>query len=183
MYKGIFFTLLLSLGFSVASMAQHIEAPPYEGTDEKSHLPFRVAGLIGHTLIPTKHAGENLFIPSWGLDLEYWIHPNWGIGLHNDIEIETFVILYNYGEERNPERVAPLVLTLDALIKPFGGLVVQFGPGIEFEKKENFALFRAGLEYEIEIGNHWDISPTIFYDTRFEEYHTWSFALGIGRRF
>ena len=146
--------------------------------------PFRVALLIGHTLIPEKHANENFFIPSWGLDVEYWFSSEFGLGLHNDLEIETFVIISDDGDGDELERITPLVITFDLLYKPYKGLVLQLGPGFEIEKEESFTLFRMGLEYEFEIDHHWDISPTIFYDSRFEGgYHTWSIALGVGRRF
>ena len=119
----------------------------------------------------------------WGLDLEYWIQSKWGLGIHSDLEIETFVIIQDDGRLEGLERVSPLVVTLDALYKPWKGLIFQFGPGIEIEKSENFPLLRTGIEYEIEIGDHWDIAPTIFYDSRLDGYHTWSFAFGVGKRF
>ena len=152
--------------------------------DHIDHPSWRVALLIGHTLIPEQHANQNFFIPSWGLDIEYWFSSKVGVGLHNDLEVETFVILRDSGEGDELERITPLVLTLDFLYKPYKGLVLQLGPGYEIEKEENFALFRAGVEYEIEFGNHWDVCPTVFYDSRFDMgYHTWSIALGIGKRF
>ena len=88
-----------------------------------------------------------------------------------------------YSDQEELERISPLVVTLDALYKPWRGLVLQIGPGIEFEKNENYPLLRAGIEYEFELNHHWDIAPTVFYDTRFSEYHTWSIALGVGKRF
>jgi hypothetical protein len=162
------------------SQTHHIDSHR-EDESHRSFPHFRVAALIGHTLIPEEHAGKNFVIPSWGLDLEYWFGPYWGLGLHNDLEIETFVILN--GAEGDLERRYPLVTTLDLLYKPWKGLVLQFGPGIEFEPSENFALLRVGIEYEFELTHHWDIAPTFFYDTRLSEYQTWSLALGVGKRF
>jgi len=157
----------------VGKSPEHTEAFP----------PWRIAILLGHTLIPDEQAQENFFIPSWGLDIEYWMNETWGIGIHNDLEVETFVLLRESGEEEGLERNYPLVLTLDALYKPWKGLVFQFGPGIELEKSESFPLMRMGVEYEIELNPHWDLAPSVFYDTRFSEYHTWSIAIGIGKRF
>lgn len=172
---------LLGQHNQVTNDSEQIKGHSSEEHEEFKHL--RAAILIGHTLIPEKHANENFFIPSWGFDLEYWANEKWGIGLHSDLEIETFIIIKNQTEEEEIERITPLVLTLDALFKPWKGLVFQIGPGLEIEKEENYTLLRAGLEYEIEMPDHWDISPTVFYDTRFDEYHTWSIALGIGKRF
>lgn len=142
---------------------------------------FRASLLIGHTYVPTGEEPKHLFVPSWGLDLEYWFNRRWGLGLHNDLELQTFIVEKQEGEQL--EREYPLVTTLDVLVKPFKDLVLLIGPGYEFEKKENFALLRAGIEYEFEFGKDWDISPTIFYDTRFDAFDTWSFAVGIGKRF
>ncbi len=145
------------------------------------HRPFRVAVLIGHTLVPATGGAERAFIPSWGLDLEYWPVRNWGIGLHNDLEIETFLV-EGPGDELVDRRY-PVVLTLDVLYRPWKGLVLQAGPGLELEQREDFFLFRFGLEYEFELGHYWDIAPSVYYDTRRDAFDTYSVALGVGKRF
>ncbi|MGV6830000.1 MAG: hypothetical protein ACWA5P_00370, partial [bacterium] len=43
---------------------------------------FRIAGVIGHTLV-NNEGMDNVFVPSWSLDFEYWFNHSWGIGLHN----------------------------------------------------------------------------------------------------
>ena len=169
---------------STICSSQHTDRMSVASHHESEHPHFRIALLLGHTLIPEEHAHENFFIPSWGLDVEYWFTPKVGLGIHNDLEIETFVVLSDNGEGDHLERVSPLVMTLDVLFKVYDGLVFQFGPGLEIEKGENFKLFRVGVEYEYEINQHWDICPTVFYDSRFGGgYHTWSIAFGIARRF
>ncbi len=175
--KQIACTLIFSFSALVFVQAQeHADIP------HKSAPHFRIAGLIGHTFIPTTPNGHNrTIIPSWGFDIEYWFSHKWAIGLHNDMEIQSFVI--ERGQDEFLEREYPLVLTLDALYNIKNGLVLQFGPGYEIEKNESFFLIRAGLEYEIEMNHHWDISPTIFYDNRFNANDTWTVALGIGKRF
>lgn len=172
-------SLICSAGFSIA---QHPLSPKLENT-HKETPHFRVALMIGHTLITDQHAKENFFIPSWGLDLEYWVNQKWGIGLHNDLELETFVIIDKESADNGLERVLPLVVSIDALYKSWKGLVLQLGPGIEFERTKNYFLLRAGIEYEFELLNHWDIAPSIFYDSRYGTYDTWSIALGVGKRF
>jgi hypothetical protein len=115
------------------------------------------------------------------LDLEYWFNPTWGIGSHNDLELISFEVEREGGTTF--ERETPVLLTLDALWKAWKGLVVLAGPGIELEKEENLFVLRAGLEYELELGSHWDVAPTIFYDIRLDAYDTFSVGLGIGKRF
>ena len=152
-----------------------------EHSDHEQFRHFRVAALIGHTFVPTPQSSRHLAIASWGLDLEYWFNRKWGLGLHNDFELQHFIIMEGDGEEL--ERDYPVVLTLDLLFKPWKGLVFLIGPGYEFEKNENFFLVRAGVEYEIDLPNHWDLSPSFFYDTRRGAYDTWTFSLAVGKRF
>ena len=140
---------------------------------------FRVVGIISHTMINTKEL-DNVWIPSWGLDIEYWFNNKWGIGLHNDIEIENFVIK-NSGNN-TVERINPLVITIDALYHFSKGLVFTFGPGIEIEKNESFILFRLGIEYEKDISETFYILPNLFLDQRLDGYKTFSIGLGVGMR-
>lgn len=180
--KTIWF-LAGALALGAPILAQHHEAPAEVKTPEQ-HSEFkhwRIAPLIGHTMVPAGTSSDHFAIPSWGLDLEYWLNPKWGIGLHNDLEVQSFIVEHD-GQEML-ERESPLVLSLDLLWKPWKGLVFLAGPGYEFEKEENFKLLRFGAEYEFEFDHHWDISPSLFYDTRQEAYDTWSIALGIGKRF
>ncbi|WP_266206225.1 hypothetical protein [Pontibacter kalidii] len=144
---------------------------------------WRVGVMMYHTYIGTSTSeGRNtLIVPSLGLDFEYWFSEAWGIGSHNDIELISFEV--ERENENFVERETPVLLTLDALWKPWKGLVVIAGPGIEFEPEENLFVFRVGLEYEIEFGSHWDIAPTIFYDSRADAYDTISMGLGVGKRF
>lgn len=175
--KHSLLSLLLVLFTHILFAQHHL---PKE--NKEAHGGFRVAALIGHTLVPTESADAQVFIPSWGIDVEYWFSSQWGVGLHNDIEIESFIILGPEGEEI--ERVNPLVITLDALYRPWKGLVLLAGPGIELERDNNFELFRLGAEYEIPIGNHFDLAPSLFFDQRLGDgYYTWNFALGVGKTF
>lgn len=184
MYMRRFITATWLIMAACTAFAQH-HAPAAEMHSQPAHNQafqhFRVAAIIGHTLIPARHADDNLFIPSWGLDLEYWWNPTWGIGLHNDLELESFII--ERPSEEILERNYPLVMTLDLLYKPWGGLVLMAGPGYEVADQEDFFLLRLGLEYEIDFGHHWDLAPTLFYDSREDSFQTWSIGLGVGKRF
>lgn len=98
--------------------------------------------------------------------------------MHNDIEIETFIIRNSDNEEI--ERVNPLVLTVDALYQFGGGFVVTIGPGVELEKEESFYLMRLGIEYEKDITDSFYLLPTFFLDQRFDGFNTWNVGLGVG---
>ena len=172
----VFFNLmaaLLVLGSPIGHSQHQTEDPSIQGRG------FRAAGIIGHTLIYSKGI-DHVFVPSWGLDFEYWFNHSWGLGLHNDIEVETFII--RNAEGQFVERENPLVLTLDMLYQFGGGWVVTIGPGVELERAESFYLVRLGLEYEKDITNSLYLLPTIFLDQRLDGYNTWSFGLGIGKK-
>ena len=167
-------TIVLILGIVIQVNAQ--DNPEYK-QEHNDGRGFRIAGIIGHTLINTEGV-DNVFVPSWGLDVEYWFNHKWGIGLHNDIEIETFIIRNSDNEEI--ERVNPFVLTLDALYQFGDGFVVTLGPGVELEKEESFFLMRIGIEYEKDISDSFYLLPTLFLDQRFDGYNTWNIGLGVG---
>lgn len=144
---------------------------------------FRISPVLSHTYIPlaTNEGDQTVIVPSFGLDLEYWFNEKWGIGFHNDLELETFEI--ETDDKKFIEKEYPLVLTFDALYKFYKGWVLVAGSGIEFEKSENLFIIRTGLEYEIEFGHHWDVAPTIIYDYRSNNTSTWAIGIGIGKRF
>lgn len=175
-------SLVVSLGFvgiAYASAQHHNTA----NSEEHEFKNFRIGAVMYHTYIGTKtlEGKDVLIMPSVGLDVEYWLNEKWGIGSHNDLEHTSFIV--KHGDAEILERETPLLLTVDALWKPWKGLVLLAGPGIELEKEENLLVFRGGLEYEIEIGSHWDVAPTIFYDSRVDAYDTFSIGIGIGKRF
>ena len=142
---------------------------------------MRIAGVIGHTYINSDGMDGDLYIPSWGLDVDYWFNHKWGIGLHNDVEIENFVVVRN--DTEIIERVNPLVFTLDALYHLGNGFVISIGPGVELEKNESFFLVRIGLEYEYDIGKNFYMMPTLFHDQRFDGFSTTTIGLGVGHNF
>jgi hypothetical protein len=164
----IFLFMILSSNPIMAQMHQ-----------KESEKGFRMVGVIGHTLVNTNQL-DNVWVPSWGLDLEYWFNAKWGIGLHNDVEMETFVVKNAAQDEI--VRVNPLVFTIDALYHFGHGFVATLGPGIEIERTESFYLLRFGMEYEKDINESLYIMPNVFVDQRFDGYNTFNIGLGIGMR-
>lgn len=171
----LLFILFLSMASLPTAQAQHDVAPK-----NSHHKPWRIAPLIGHTLIAVNE-DEHRLIASYGLDFEYWPSGKWGIGLHNDIELESFILVEEGKEDLERER--PLVITLDGLYKIWKGMVVVAGPGLEFDPNKTLILLRFGLEYEFEMRRHWDLAPAIIYDTRFNAFDTWGIGLAVGKRF
>lgn len=175
MKKLAIITLITVLGIHTLRAQEHYNE---EHTSVKR---IRIAGVIGHTFINSSGMEGNIYAPSWGIDIDYWFNHKWGIGLHNDIEIENFVVVKNNTEEI--DRVNPIVLTLDALYEIGNGFVISIGPGVELEKNESFFLARIGIEYEYDVNKNFYIMPTFFHDQRFDGYSTTTIGLGIGHKF
>jgi len=154
----------------------------------EEHLTFkhhRVALVIGHTHVPkafqSSAGSKEVIVPSWGFNYEYWLNHKWAIGLHSDMEIATYIIEHFDGTELERER--PVIVSLVGIYKPWKGLELLTGFGKEFEPNHSFWVYRFGLEYEIEIGNEWDIAPTLVYDIKEDLYDSWTIGLGVGKRF
>lgn len=175
MKKSTLIILFALTAFNTMTAQEHTKE---EHTSGKG---LRIAAVIGHTYINSDGADGNLYIPSFGLDIDYWFNHKWGIGFHNDVEIENFVVVINDTEEI--KRVNPLVFTIDALYHLGNGFVISIGPGVEMEKNESFFLGRVGLEYEYNIGHTFYIMPTIFHDQRFDGFSTTTIGIGVGHFF
>lgn len=171
------------IGFFLTTImlySQHEEAANHNSKESY----FRISMGLAHTYLPeeTSDGAKNLILPSFALDIEYWISHRWGIGLHNDLELLNFEIKEDH-DQIFIEREFPILITIDALWKPYKDLVLFFGPGIELEENKNFFVFRTGAEYEIPFHSNWDLSPLIFYDMRDSAYNTLTIGLGVGYRF
>jgi hypothetical protein len=162
--------LIVSVLFSTLSWAQE-------------HKHFRVGAGLLHTYVKaeTQNGNDYIALPSFGLDLEYWLNDKIGFGLHNDLELEVIEIQDDKGLA--VERSFPIFVTFDVLWKPINELVLVIGPGMEFAKEENLVVIRTGLEYEIPIQKGWAIAPMVFYDTRLESFGSWNYGVSFGKSF
>lgn len=180
--KFVLALLFFTAQWAVSAQHAVVDSPVHEeAATEAQERHFRAAIMIGHTLIVPGHANTRLFVPSWGLDVEYWSSHRLGIGLHTDVELQDFVVLNQDQEE--VERNEPFIVTLDGLYRPWKGLILMGGPGIELEERNNAWLFRAGFEYEVPVGTSFDLFPSLFFDQRFDGYGTVTLGLGVGKRF
>ncbi|WP_139958405.1 hypothetical protein [Flavicella sediminum] len=150
---------------------------------QESFKHFRISPILSHTYIPlaTNQGDQTVIVPSLGLDIEYWFNEEWGIGFHNDLELEIFELEKEHTISVSKEY--PVVLTFDMLWKFYEEWILVLGSGIEYEKNENLFIIRTGIEYEVEFAKDWDVAPTIFYDFRPNHTATWSVGIGIGKRF
>jgi len=175
------FAFLIFAGGTVVAQDQ-------ENKEKKETEPFKrhvLSIMLAHTHIPNGFDGTTkkgaLIVPSWGLNYSYRINEQWAIGWHNDMEIATYIIEYDQGKDLERER--PIITSLIAAYTPkqFTTFVVGFGR--EFEKHENFWVFRAGVEFEFEFGNNWAMSPSFIYDLKESVYDSWTLGITIGKWF
>lgn len=148
---------------------------------EKHH---RISLMISHTHIskgvPSVENSGAVIVPSWGLTYNYRFNK-WAIGVHTDMEIATYLIEDANGDQL--ERSRPIIITLMGGYNLWKGIELAMGLGREFEKHHNFWVYRFGIEYNVEIGHHWDIAPALIFDIKENLYDSWTLGVVIGRKF
>jgi len=103
-----------------------------------------------------------------------------GLSLKNDIEIAKYTIDNSADPSDDIERINPVIISIPVLFSPWeNGLTFLLGSGIELEGHQNFSVFRFGLGYEFEVGNHWDFA----YDLKDGHINALTIAIGVGKRF
>ena len=111
---------------------------------EDPHHRHHFSVLLGGTTVPeADHTGF-----TYGVDYEYVLNRRLGVG---------FIV-----ERAEGEIDATSVFAI-ADLHVTHSLVLQFGPGIEFEGGEEVAVGRFGGYYEFEVGD-FTISPSVSYD-------------------
>ena len=173
--KIISLTFLVFLLCVNTTQAQEIE--------EEKEIKHNVALLFGITHIPkTISEGETLNsqnLPTIGVDYYYHFNQKWKLGVVLDLELGKYEVEFA-GE--NLKREMAFVTGLVAIYNISKGWSIGAGPGVEFEKNKNLFIFRAGMEYEFEIGRNWAIAPIFNYDFK-KEYSSYSFGIGLGKGF
>jgi hypothetical protein len=173
MKKIVLYYLLILC--SVHVMAQ-------EESDEEVSKSHKIAFVLGLTHIPEAfeegHLEKAVYVPTIGLDYLYQLNETWSLGLALDLELGNYLVGFDR-ENLARENAIVTAALLGYEIAPRWGLLV--GPGIEFEKNKNLFIFRAGTEYEFELGNDWGLFPSFNFDFK-EKYSTWALSLGISKR-
>jgi len=180
-------TIFLSLSaflFFINLNAQH------NGSDQHSnhkvqehHKKYKVALTLGMTHIPAAfehgHEEDAVFVPTIGLDFFYYINHKWNVSFVADLELSDYIVDFKR-EDLNREKA--LILTLQAGYEVAPHWAIILGGGLEIESHKNLGVLRLGTEYEIPLGNGWDIAPSLFFDFK-EDFSTYALAIGIGKKF
>ncbi|MEJ1238722.1 hypothetical protein WBG78_11360 [Chryseolinea sp. T2] len=170
---GLFFSSMCTV------CAQQTEAPRPEFNRNKVSLS------ITHTHVPTgiNENGQSswLMLPSWSLDYDYSLTDKWGAGLHTDLVIEDFQ--YEKEEGIILKRSKPFSMALVGT-RRFGEHISIFaGGGMEVASEGTLGLFRLGGDCGWEIPNDWELSLSLVFDFKIDNYNAWVLGFGVGKRF
>jgi hypothetical protein len=178
-YVSCWCFILLSCSWGIAQ--EHDNSA--NGEHEFKH--HRVAIIIGHGHVFGAEDIENgnkiVTIPTWGIDYQYWINTKFGVGLKSDIEIMDYVVSTDHNTEL--ERTSPIIVSAVFLYHPAKGWNFLAGPGIEFEESHNLFVLRAGMAYEFELPGNWDFSPELVFDLKDGHIGSFTWGIGVGKRF
>ena len=159
-------------------------------SDEITHLKKnrhrnRIAFFTGTSLVPTElgHTGreEILYVPTYGIEYERAIAGWFGIGIHNELELQNYIIVD--ADENHINRSYVMVSAIILYFEPIDHLALFVGAGYEFTTEHNFSVIKIGAEYVIHLNKGWDIAPEIYLDHVSNLYTTYSFGLAIGMGF
>jgi len=146
-------------------------------------LHHRLSAGFGYTFVPDgSEEPENkkgILVPTLSLEYFYKFSHQWSAGLMVDAEMSQYLIPFL---DDFLERDKVLIIGLVGLYEPIEYWGVFAGAGMEFETHHNFAVIRVGTDYEFQIGNNWDLSPSLAFDFK-EEYSSWSLMLSVGKHF
>lgn len=147
-----------------------------DGAGRSTHLSLLAGG--------SRVLGEDRSGATWGVDLEHELAGHFGVGM----------VLEHAGSAVDATTVLAVV---DWHLLP--GLVLQFGPGLEYEREREMEagehgdaevrtrtrrslVGRAGVFYEFELGRGWTLAPAVNVDVT-SRHETLVWGLALGRRF
>lgn len=169
-----------------------------EDHDAEPHKKHAVSASINHTVIfsaiKNGESQSSVNVPSFGLNYTYAISKKWGIGLHNDIILEDFLVK---GESSHDdpatrstedeivviERGRPISMAIMGIYKPIPNLGIMAGAGMEFSSHEDYAVIRFGLEAPVHLPKHWEVFGVVTYDIMIDAYTSLTYGIGIVKLF
>jgi hypothetical protein len=150
---------------------------------KNSFKRHNISILWGNTLVPAAKTatGENSvsLFPSWGLNYEFFFTKHLGIGLLNEFELQSYAV--EHDENAEIEREYPIISSIVLIYEPLRHLALFAGPGIEFEKTENFSIVKAGAAYNFPLPKYFGISLELSYERKNKTYDAWTFGILINK--
>lgn len=169
--------LILTMFFILHGFAQESQK---EGSEERKI--HKLALVFGYTHIPAAiEEGiktKEVFVPTIGIDYFIQFAKGWKIGAVVDLELNTYQVDFKKEELTRENALVTGLLFGYEFHNRWSFLL---GPGIEFEKNKNIAIFRTSVEYEFELGNDWGLFPSVNYDFK-KEYSTYAINIGVSKK-
>ncbi len=180
----LFFICILTLGISINLNAQE-ETEHNEKSTEHSFKRHSIFLLWGDTFVPAAKTaeGENsvVLFPSWGVNYEYKIKHNYGVALMSEFEMQSYAI--EHDEHAEIDREYPIIVSAVFVYEPVKHLALFAGPGIEFEKTQNFSIIKAGVAATFTLPKHYGIAFEFSYERKNKTYDAWTFGILVGKGF
>ncbi len=163
--KSLIFIALLLLGIYLSANVfaqEHINNDTLKVVEKPENRNF-AAFFVGNTII----AQSKYQMPTIGLEYVREINHRIGIGIVVELEIGSNIIQKN--EKGNiiaeVQRQSAFLVLPTIFFRVYKDLKVTVGYGVEFEKNENLALGKIGLEYAFKMQNpNWLILPSVSWD-------------------
>lgn len=174
---------IIALSTSLFGQELHQENKAHQNKNHDEFKKHRLAIEGGYTFVPDAFEEEpgdqSIWIPTFGIEYLYRINHKWGAALTASMETGNYLIEF---QREDLERENVLIIAAVAAYEVLPRWAVFAGPGIEIEKHHNFGLIRFGTDYEIPLGNNWDITPTFTLDHKID-YYSYEFVIAIGKKF
>lgn len=165
--------------------------------NEEPHKKHIISASINHTIIFSAvkdgESRSSINVPSFGLNYTYAFSNKWGIGLHNDIILEDFIVKGESSAMLNAKsteeeiavikRGRPVSMALMAIYKPIENLGIMAGGGMEFSEHEDYAVIRFGFEAPVHLPKHWEVFGALTYDIMINAYNSLTYGIGVAKLF
>ncbi len=170
---------------SVIFMQSMTEASGQENASGKKTFDLNYKHLVGagfgFTFVNVNVSGSTseasgLFIPTVSLDYDYRLNSKWALGFMGAFEFDQYVVTNDQIERENA-----LILALVGKYNFTRYFAVFAGGGIELEQHDNLGVLRLGIEYAIDVWEHWALVPKFHFDFK-ESYNTWSIRIDFARK-
>lgn len=175
---------LLTAAFILFCSQQSAAQETKRENEEINKLHHRISLIVSHSHIPAANGlnGEkNVFMtPTLGLNYELWFNKKWAVGIHNDFIMTSFNIEEDNGKP-SIKREFPILSAIVGVYKPGKHFSFFAGPGIEFEKNENFKVIKTGIEYGVELPQSFEVGFGFEFDAKINGYSSWLAGIGISK--
>lgn len=139
-----------------------------------------VAVLIGHNYLSQGADNGNLpflAVPVFVFDYNYRFGEHWGIGLHNDLSLESYEVIN--GDDELLQRSTPWASAIVLNYFFHERFSISLGAGVELEENENLFLIRTGFEYAYPLTKNFEFVSGLTMDFKPTAHNNFSLQAGV----